>query len=76
MQSRPILQGDDVFAMKPWYQVFDTVDVDDCRAMNANERAGIQASLSFGHARTQEERVATGVYTHVIPSGFNPINVR
>lgn len=62
--------------MSPWFQIFDTVNVDDCRAMNAKERAGIQASFSFGHARTHEERVATGVYTEVIASGFNPINVR
>jgi len=74
-QLRAVLQDDDVIAVKPGLQLFDTIEIDDDRAVDAEKFVGIEFGSQSGDRFAQQMSFPAGVYPHVIGGGFDPVDL-
>src|SRR5512143_4189413 len=61
--------------MEPWLELLDVIDVDDRRAMDTDERLGVELRLHVLHAFAQEVGVALRVDLDVVARRLDPIDL-
>src|SRR4051794_14996846 len=66
-ETGAVLQGDDVLALEGRLEVDDAVDVDDGRAVDADEAAGVELGLEVVQRLAHVVNLASEVQADVVP---------
>lgn len=69
-----VVEHDDVFTVEPGAEFLDAVGVDNCRAVDAEEAAGVEALLDRGHGFANEVGFAADVEGDIVVGGFDPVD--
>ena len=64
----------EAFAVRMRLNLPHLIQIDDCRTVDALERAWIEAFFQILHGLAQDERVVGGVNAHIVTSRINPFD--
>src|SRR5262249_59620838 len=67
-------EGDAIFAVKPGMQVANACDIDDLRAVGAEEFRRNQLFIETFDRAAQQKRVTADAKVDIIPGPFEPVN--
>ena len=68
-------QNGDTVAFKEWMKFFDSIEIDDSGAVDAEKLVRIKAFFQFAHASAQEMCLAADVQIQIVTHGLDPIDL-
>src|SRR4051812_48621708 len=74
-QPGAVAQDDRVLAVEPGFEALDGIDIDDRRAMHAQEAVGIEALLEVLEGVAKEVLLPAGVDLDVVAGSLEPLDV-
>src|SRR5262245_47688168 len=69
-----VSKEDYVLAVEPRLQLFHSFDVDDVRAVDAEEAVGVELGFDRVHRFPEEMRFGADVQLDVVARGFDPVD--